>query len=68
MKIKMIGDVSFSLQEDHDFRWLDEMGRVFCVFDEQDSGNISFGVENGEGKFFVKYAGAKPMDFTGHPN
>ncbi|MBN9654101.1 serine/threonine protein kinase [Halobacillus sp. GSS1] len=68
MKINKIGDVSFSLQEDHNFSWLEEMGHVFCVFDEQDSGNISFGVENEEGKFFIKYAGAKPMDFTGDPD
>ncbi|REJ11006.1 serine/threonine protein kinase [Halobacillus trueperi] len=67
MKTKMLGDVSFSLREDHDFRWLEEIGHVFCVFDEQDSGNISFGVENEDGKFFVKYAGAKPMDFAGEP-
>ncbi|WP_394218769.1 serine/threonine protein kinase [Halobacillus trueperi] len=68
MKIKKMDDVSFSLREDHDFGWLEEMGRVFCVFDEQDSGNISFGVENEQGKFFVKYAGARPMDFTGDPD
>ena len=40
---------------------------VFCVFDQQDSGNISFGVEKDEQKYFVKYAGAKPIDFTGNP-
>ncbi|MEC3885745.1 serine/threonine protein kinase [Halobacillus sp. HZG1] len=67
MKTKKMGEVSFSVQEDHDFSWLEEMGHVFCVFDEQDSGNISFGVEREDGKFFVKYAGAKPMDFSGEP-
>lgn len=62
-----IDKVRFQLQEDHNFFWLKNLGDVFCVFDEQDSGNISFGVENNNKKFFVKYAGAKPMDFSGNP-
>ena len=32
---------SFQLKEHHDFRWLEEMGEVFAVFDQQDSGNLS---------------------------
>lgn len=62
-----INKVSFQLQEEHNFFWLKNLGDVFCVFDEQDSGNISFGVEKNSKKFFVKYAGAKPMDFSGNP-
>lgn len=62
-----INKVSFQLQEEHNFFWLKNLGDVFCVFDEQDSGNISFGVEKNNKKFFVKYAGAKPMDFSGNP-
>ena len=62
-----IDNVSFQLQEDHDFNWLKEIGEVFCVFDQQDSGNIGFGVKKENRKYFVKYAGAKPIDFSGNP-
>ncbi len=60
-----IQSVSFKLQEPHDFEWLNEMGEVFTVFDQQDSGNISFGIRNNDEKKFVKYAGAKTSNFNG---
>jgi len=41
----MIDSISFKLKEDHDFRWLSDLGKVFCVFDQQDSGNICFGIQ-----------------------
>ena len=56
--------ISFQLQGVHNFDWLDKLGNVFCVFDKQDSGNISFGVEKDERKIFVKYAGALPVNFS----
>lgn len=62
-----INKVSFQLQEDHNFFWLNKIGDVFCIFDEQDSGNISFGLKKNDKKFFVKYAGAKPKNFYGNP-
>lgn len=40
-----LDDVVFRLLEEHDFGWLQKLGKVFEVFDQQDSGNISFGVE-----------------------
>lgn len=46
---------------------LKKYGKVFCVFDEQDSGNISFGVDDGKHKCFVKYAGAKTIEYSGQP-
>ncbi|MBQ8578445.1 MAG: serine/threonine protein kinase [Clostridia bacterium] len=49
--------VSFPLRAPHDVSWLSEMGRVFAVFAENDSGNISFGVDNGTERYFVKAAG-----------
>ncbi|WP_089742404.1 protein kinase domain-containing protein [Gracilibacillus ureilyticus] len=58
--------VEFYLQSSHDFEWLKQMGEVFCVFDQQDSGNISFGVQKDGQKYFVKYAGAQPMEFSGN--
>ncbi|MCI3919241.1 serine/threonine protein kinase [Paenibacillus sp. TRM 82003] len=60
-----IHGVTFQLREAHDFRWLEELGRVFTVFDQQDSGNISFGVDCGLEKHFVKYAGAKTVHYSG---
>lgn len=62
-----IDGVTFQLQEQHDFEWLRSLGKVFSVFDQQDSGNICFGVEKEGKKKFVKYAGARPMEFSGNP-
>ena len=60
-----IDQVSFKLKEKHDFEWLKQLGSVFCVFDQQDSGNIAFGVEKNGIKYFVKYAGAKTINYEG---
>lgn len=59
--------VSFELRAEVDFTWLREMGRVFRVFDQQDSGNISFGVEAQGERLFVKYAGARTTQYDGNP-
>ncbi len=59
--------VSLRLRECHDFGFLQRLGSVFCVFDEQDSGNICFGVDTGTERLLVKYAGAKPIDYPGDP-
>lgn len=42
-------------------RYLVAIGEVFARFDQQDSGNISYGVRVGEERFFVKSAG-RPDD------
>lgn len=62
-----IDSVTFQLQEVCDFAWLSKLGRVFKVFDQQDSGNLSFGVEKEGQKYFVKFAGAKPVTYDGSP-
>ncbi|MGI6200329.1 MAG: serine/threonine protein kinase [Christensenellales bacterium] len=56
-----IDGVAYQLGAPHDFSWLHDYGRVFAVFDRQDSGNIAFGVAGPEGKRFVKYAGAPTL-------
>ncbi|EEM02432.1 serine/threonine protein kinase [Bacillus pseudomycoides] len=61
-------DVTFKLKEYQDFEWLVKLGRVFTVFDQQDSGNICFGIEIDGQKRFVKYAGAKTMEYSGNPD
>ncbi|WP_339247761.1 serine/threonine protein kinase [Paenibacillus sp. FSL F4-0243] len=63
-----IDAVTFQLQEPCDFAWLSKLGRVFKVFDQQDSGNLSFGVEKEGQKYFVKFAGAKPLTYDRNPS
>jgi len=50
--------VPYKLKEPFDFSFLNNYGRVFKVFDDQDSGNICFGMVDGNEKHFVKFAGA----------
>ncbi|MFE6167426.1 serine/threonine protein kinase [Viridibacillus arvi] len=55
---------ALELKEYHNFEWLNEV-EVFAIFNQQDSGNISFGViSNGE-RFFIKYAGARNLEYMG---
>lgn len=58
--------MKFKLQGSQDFSWLKQSGHVSDVFDENDSGNISFGVVNEDKKYFVKYAGAQTMNYQGN--
>ena len=62
---KCVDDITFELKSDFDFSWLSKYGRVFCVFDQQDSGNICFGVEQNGQKLFIKYAGAPTINYQG---
>jgi len=57
-----IDGVSFEVRREFDFSVLSRYGKVFCVFDGNDSGNISFGVEGERGRLFVKIA------YAGTPN
>ena len=50
--------VPYKLKAPFDFSFLGKYGKVFKVYDDQDSGNICFGVADGENKYFVKFAGA----------
>jgi serine/threonine protein kinase, bacterial len=59
--------VAFRLRETMDFSWLHRLGKAFVVFDEQDSGNLCFGVERGGSRLFVKYAGARTREYAGEP-
>ncbi|MGE5579659.1 MAG: serine/threonine protein kinase [Bacillota bacterium] len=40
---------------------------MFCVFAENDSGNISFGLNDGKERRFVKVAGLETIEFKGNP-
>lgn len=63
-----INHVGFQLKEHHNFDWLIKLGTVFTIFDQQDSGNISFGVEKDGHKKFIKYAGAQTIAYNGNAN
>lgn len=63
----VIDGVPYQLQRPHDLSWLRAYGRVFAVFDRQDSGNIAFGVEGPEGRRFIKYAGAPTLRCSDDP-
>jgi serine/threonine-protein kinase len=61
--VQYIDGMPCKTTEPFDFSFLKKYGKVFKVFDEQGSGNISFGVENGEKKYFVKFAGAPKENY-----
>ena len=63
-----LNGIKFKLKQKQNFSFLLEFGKVFCVFDQNGSGNISFCVvnENNE-KFFIKIAGAKTLESFRQP-
>lgn len=58
MVTQTLDGMTFRMGEVYDFSFLARFGTVFCVFDDQDSGNICFGMKKGEARTFVKFAGA----------
>ena len=57
-----IDNVSFELKNSaFDFSFLHNYGKVFKVFDQNDSGNISFGVIDGNKRYFIKVGGAETI-------
>ena len=61
-----IDGLSCRTSELFDFSFLIEYGKVFKVFDNQDSGCICFGVSDGKNKYFIKFAGVKTMRHHQH--
>ena len=55
-----IDGVRFSLKKFHDLSFLKRYGKVFCVFDQNISGNLSLGMEDGAERRFIKIAGKSP--------
>lgn len=53
------------LKAPFDLSFLGKYGKVFKVFDGQDSGNLCFGVEQSGKRYFVKFAGARTDYYTG---
>ena len=65
MITQAVDGVPVRLREPHDLSFLQRWGRTFCVFDDQDSGNLCFGVQSADGALFVKYAGAPTLRYEG---
>ena len=64
--IQYIDGIPFKLKSPFDFSFISNYGKVFKVFDDQDSGNICFGVKADDGKrYFVKFAGALTCRYDG---
>ena len=53
------------LRAAHDLGFLGRWGTVVTVLDDQDSGNLCFGVASGADRVFVKYAGAPTVRYEG---
>lgn len=53
------------MKSPYDMSFLSKYGKVFKVFDDQDSGNICFGIEKGQNRYFVKFAGAPTAEYSG---
>lgn len=62
MVIQNIDGISFEMKEAHTFPFLSKYGKVFCVFAQNDSGNISFGTDDGKNRYFIKVAGLKTAE------
>lgn len=62
--IQWIDGVPYKLKAPFDFSFLSRYGKVFKVFDDQGSGNICFGIEDGDSRYFVKFAGAPTKKYT----
>ncbi len=62
-----IDGIPYEAWEEPDLRWLKAYGTVFRVWDQLPTGNLCFGVEGRYGKLFVKYAGARTLNFRCPP-
>ena len=63
--IQYLDNVPYKLKTPFDMSFVKKYGKVFKIYDDQDSGNICFGVQNGDNKYFIKFAGAPTEQYTG---
>ncbi|MDD4495350.1 MAG: phosphotransferase [Eubacteriales bacterium] len=66
--VQWVDGIPYKLKAPFDFSFLRKYGKVFKAFDEQGSGNISFGIENGDKKYFIKFAGAPKPNYISNPD
>lgn len=71
--LQYIDGLPYKMKSFFDFDFIHEYGKVFKVYDDQDSGNICFGVcGEGDGtgeapRYFIKFAGAPTERYDGTP-
>jgi len=66
MHLEYLDGLPVRLKQPFDLEFVHEYGTVFKVFDDQDSGNLCFGVaDSQERRFFVKFAGAPTVQYVG---
>lgn len=65
--LQSVDGIPYKLKASFDFSFLSKYGRVFKVLDDQDSGNICFGLEKDGARYFVKFAGAPTEQYDGNP-
>lgn len=63
-----VDGVAYQAMEEPDLSWLRPYGQVFMVNDQLFSGNLCFGVDGPYGRLFIKYAGAKTVNYRGKPS
>lgn len=63
-----IDDIHYHLKSSCDISILHKYGKVFAVFDQNDSGNISFGLQGKQDRYFVKIAGAETIESNTLPS
>ena len=60
--VQLINGIPCKLKEPFDLSFLGDYGKVFKVFDEQNSGNLCFSIEKADKRYFVKFAGAQTIN------
>lgn len=65
--VQHIDNLPYKLKGPFDMSFIQHYGKVFKICDDQDSGNICFGVEDGLNRYFIKFAGAPAEQYGGTP-
>lgn len=65
--LQYIDGIPYKLKSEYNFDFIHKYGKVFKIFDDQDSGNICFGTEKDGERYFVKFAGAPTEQYDGNP-
>jgi aminoglycoside phosphotransferase (APT) family kinase protein len=65
--IQYIDNVPYKLKAPFEMSFIKRYGKIFKIYDDQDSGNLNFGVQDGEKRYFIKFAGAPTDRYHGTP-
>lgn len=65
--LQYVDGIPLKLKSAFDFSFMKKYGKVFKVYDDQDSGNVCFGTEKDGERYFVKFAGAPAERGGGTP-